>query len=155
MSMYDDPARGVRRSARSARRAVDDAADYVADAVDDATDEFEDLDDEFDEGGYRGRGTRGLFGTLGNAANQVLRLQFGLVSVPVNLLPRRARRHARTALDETYLTFKVLIEDVSDALDNGLGGTDTRRRSRSRSVLVEDADDIPPADPVMPTTGTL
>jgi hypothetical protein len=61
-----------------------------------------------------------LIGSVGNLTKQVVRLQFGLLTLPFNLLPSRSRYHAKNALHEGFLSLKVLLDELSTGIDEGL-----------------------------------
>lgn len=88
-----------------------------------------------------GRSASRAIGGVGNLVGQVVRLQFGLLTLPLNLLPARSRYHAKNAVREGFLTFKSLVDEVTNGIDDGL----SRSMERDR-VRVGMRGDIPPAD---------
>ncbi|HEX2915337.1 MAG TPA: hypothetical protein VH186_31530 [Chloroflexia bacterium] len=71
--------------------------------------------------------TEGVTGLVG----QVAGIGYNVATLPLNVLPRRARYHARKAIREGFLTFKVLIDDVTNGVDK------TLKRSMERDARDE------------------
>lgn len=100
--------------------------------------------DDFD------RSARSVGNGVGNLVGQVGRLYFNVLTLPLNLLPRRSRYHAKNSIREGFLSFKVLVDDVTDSIDRGLSRSLERDKLHVDDVLDET---IPPARPNIPTTG--
>lgn len=92
-----------------------------------------------------GNTAENVVGTVGNIAKQVVRLQFGLLTLPLNLLPSRSRYHAKNAVREGFLSFKTLVDDLTTGIDEGLRSSLERDRVWANDVT----DNIPPATPVL------
>lgn len=69
---------------------------------------------------YPGSAANNVVGTVGNLAKQVVRLQFGLLTLPLNLLPSRSRYHAKNSIREGFLSFKSLVDEITTGIDDGL-----------------------------------
>src|SRR5689334_3311968 len=67
-----------------------------------------------------GRSASRTIGGVGNLVGQVVRLQFGLLTLPLNLLPARARYHAKNSVREGFLAVKTLVDEVTEGIDEGL-----------------------------------
>lgn len=99
--------------------------DAVKVKVNDADEPFEEFDGvEFNRAG------------VGNFVTQVGRLYFNVLTLPVNLLPRRSRYHAKNSIREGFLSFKALVEEVTEGIDRSLN------RSLERDKANLDADEI-------------
>ncbi len=72
-----------------------------------------------------------LFGTVGNFVKQVVRLQFGLVTLPLNILPAKSRYHAKNTIKEGFLTVRSAIDQINNSIENGLNRTIERDKARS------------------------
>jgi len=99
--------------------------------------------EEFDNLGQEARRT---VGGVGNLVGQVVRLQFGLLTLPLNLLPTRSRYHAKNAIREGFLAIKSLVDEVTEGIDNGLSRSMQRDNMRVSLDLGDNT--IPPADPI-------
>ncbi len=100
--------------------------------------------EEFDNIGV---GVRRTAGGVADVVSQVVRLGFGVATLPLNLLPNRSRYHAKNSIREGFLAVKTLIDDVTDGIDTGLSRSMERDRMYAGSIRL-DADTIPPADPM-------
>lgn len=89
-----------------------------------------------------GRTANNVIGTVGNLTKQVVRLQFGLLTLPLNLLPSRSRYHAKNAVREGFLSFKTLVDEITNGIDEGLRGSLDRDRVWASDSMDET---IPPA----------
>ena len=61
-----------------------------------------------------------LFKTANKIVQQVVRLQFGIVTLPLNLLPAKPRYYAKNTLHEGFLVVRSLVDDVANSIDAGL-----------------------------------
>ncbi len=102
-------------------------------------------DEPIEEFDNIGRETRRAVGGVGNLIGQVIRLQFGLLTLPLNLLPEKSRYHAKNSVREGFLAIKSLVDEVTDGIDDGLNRSMDRDRMRVSSMRMDD--DIPPAMP--------
>lgn len=59
-------------------------------------------------------------GGVTNLVTQAGRLYFNVLTLPVNLLPRRSRYHAKNSLREGLLSLKSLVEEVGEGIDRSL-----------------------------------
>jgi hypothetical protein len=89
------------------------------------------LDEPIEEFDNVGRAAGRAIGGVGNLLGQVVRLQFGLVSLPLNLLPAKSRYHAKNSVREGFLAIKTLVDDVTNGIDSGLSRALERDRVRS------------------------
>jgi hypothetical protein len=96
---------------------------------------YEEPIEEFDGVDFD-RTARNVGGGVANLVGQVGRLYFNVLTLPLNLLPSRSRYHAKNSIREGFLSFKVLVDDVTGAIDDGL--TRSLRRDRLR---IDDLDD--------------
>jgi len=103
-------------------------------------------DEPIEEFDNLGREARRTVGGVGNLVGQVVRLQFGLLTLPLNLLPTRSRYHAKNAIREGFLAIKSLVDEVTEGIDNGLSRS--MQRDNMRVSLDLDDNTIPPADPI-------
>jgi hypothetical protein len=70
--------------------------------------------------GVTNRFGSGLGTNVGNLVKQVVRLQYGLVTLPLNILPANSRYHAKKAIHEAFLTVKTLVDDVNNGIEHTL-----------------------------------
>jgi hypothetical protein len=61
-----------------------------------------------------------LVGTVTNFVKQVVRLQFGLVTLPLKVLPAKTRYHAKNTLKEGFLTVRSAFDGINNTIENGL-----------------------------------
>ncbi len=88
---------------------------------------------------------------VSNLIEQAARLSFNLISIPLNLLPSQSRYHAKNSIREGVLSFKVLVDDVTSALDRNLSHSMERdQASNPRRAVAQN--EIPPAQPVSETS---
>jgi len=80
---------------------------------------------------------------VSNLLEQAARLSFNLMSVPLNLLPSKSRYHAKNSIREGVLSFKVLVDDVTEALDRNLSQSMERDRANQPRPAFDN--EIPPA----------
>ncbi len=131
--MMDDPSIKVKATDDGVKIRVNEPG---VRATEEPIEEFSTMD--FDRG-------RGGVGGVGNLVGQVGRLYFNVLTLPLNLLPRRSRYHAKNSIREGFLSFKTLIDDVTGSIDDGLNRSLQRDRLR-----MDDYDDvIRPADNVV------
>jgi hypothetical protein len=71
-----------------------------------------------------------LVGTVTNVVKQVVRLQFGLVTLPLKVLPAKSRYHAKNTLKEGFLTVRSAIDGINNAIENGLTRSIDRDKAR-------------------------
>ncbi len=67
---------------------------------------------------------------LGRMASRMADFQFGLMSMPLNLLPEGTRYHFKNSLREGILAFKTLVDEVADGVENGLNQSMERDKIR-------------------------
>ncbi len=70
--------------------------------------------------GVTNRFGSGLGTNVGNLVKQVARLQFGLLTLPLNILPTNSRYHAKKAIHEAFLAVKTLVDDVNNGIEHTL-----------------------------------
>ncbi len=105
---------------------------------------FEEPVEEF-TGADFDRTARSVGGGVSNLVGQVGRLYLNVLTLPLNLLPSRSRYHAKNSIREGFLSFKVLVDDVTGAIDDGLNRS--LRRDRLR---MDDMDDLMNDDVIRP-----
>ncbi len=89
--------------------------------------------------------TRSVGGGVASLVGQVGRLYIGVLTLPLNLLPARSRYHAKNAVKESFLTIKVLVDEINHSIEHSLDRSLERDKVR---VSMDDLDDeIPPATP--------
>lgn len=71
-----------------------------------------------------------LAGTVGNFVKQVVRLEFGLLTLPLNLLPTKSRFHAKNAIKESFLTIRSAVDEINNSIENGLNRSLDRDKAR-------------------------
>ena len=98
---------------------------------------YEEPIEEFDGVDFD-RTARNVGGGVANLVGQVGRLYFNVLTLPLNLLPSRSRYHAKNSIREGFLSFKVLIDDVTGSIDDGL----TRSLKRDRLRMDDFDDDV-------------
>jgi hypothetical protein len=74
---------------------------------------------------------------VGNILKQVFRFQVGLVTLPINLLPSKARYHAKNSIKEGFLAVRSLVDGVNDGIEDTL----TRTLERDKIRFDIDVDD--------------
>ena len=65
-----------------------------------------------------------------SVAGQVGQFYFSALMLPLNLLPDRARYHAKNSIREGFLSFKALVEEVNTAIDDGLARSINKDRQK-------------------------
>ena len=73
----------------------------------------------------------GMAGTLGDVAKTIAQLPAAIVQLPMALLPEETRKHARTAVLESFLAVRSLLSAAGDGIEGMLGGQGSAGRGKS------------------------